>query len=114
MIAEFIQPPRHTARVSTGLLILRVVVGLAFVQYGFMKMHAPTSWAGPGLPAFVQLFAFVVEFFGGLMLVFGALTPVPARFRSTRYLRRTGVKRTSNSVSKVRSHGSVIVRPLSR
>jgi uncharacterized membrane protein YphA (DoxX/SURF4 family) len=53
MPPTFLQPPAHTGRVSTGLLILRVVLGLAFIQYGPTKVGHPTSWANPlalGIP----------------------------------------------------------------
>ena len=78
MLSDFFQPPPHTARVSIGLLVLRVILGVIFVQYGLQKIHAPMSWAGPAQPAAVQIFACVAELGGGLLLIVGALTPLAA------------------------------------
>jgi putative oxidoreductase len=78
MLSDFFRPPPHTARVSIGLLVLRVVLGVIFVQYGLQKIHAPMSWAGAAQPAAVQIFACVAELGGGLLLIVGALTPLAA------------------------------------
>jgi putative oxidoreductase len=81
MLALF-KPPPITGRASVGLLVLRIVIGLAFIQYGLIKAAHPETWAAEvgmaGLPAFVQLLVLVAEFGGGLLLLFGALTPVAA------------------------------------
>ena len=77
-----LRPPLLTARVSSGLLVLRIVLGLAFVQYGLAKAAHPFGWAAsiglPGLPPLVQVLVVVAELGGGLLLLFGALTPVAA------------------------------------
>lgn len=77
-----LEPPPHTGRVSSGLLVLRIVLGLAFVQYGLLKAAHPVSWAAaiglPGLPPLVQVLVLVAELGGGLLVLFGALTPVAA------------------------------------
>lgn len=77
-----LKPPSNAGRVSLGLLVLRLVTGLAFLQYGLAKAVHPASWAGgvgmPGLPAVVQIAVVVAELGGGLLLLFGALTPVAA------------------------------------
>ena len=78
MIAKILAAPTTSARVSTGLLVLRVVLGLVFIQYGSQKLAAPTHWAGHVYPVYVQLYALAAEFGGGLLLIFGALTPVAA------------------------------------
>jgi putative oxidoreductase len=73
-------PPRHSSRVSSGLLILRIVLGLAFVQYGLQKAAHPVGWAAfiglPTLPPVIQVAVVVAELGGGLLLLFGALTPL--------------------------------------
>jgi putative oxidoreductase len=81
MLPTFLQPPAHTSRVSTGLLILRVILGLAFIQYGLTKVGHPTSWADSlalGLPSFIQPLTPLAELGGGILLVFGLLTPIAA------------------------------------
>jgi putative oxidoreductase len=81
MLPAFLQPPPHSGRVSIGLLILRVVLGLAFIQYGLTKIGHPMSWADPlgiGLPAFLQWLVPLAELGGGILLVVGALTPIAA------------------------------------
>jgi putative oxidoreductase len=78
VIAKILAAPATSARVSTGLLVLRVVLGLVFIQYGSQKLAAPTHWAGHAYPVYVQLYGLAAEFGGGLLLLFGALTPVAA------------------------------------
>jgi putative oxidoreductase len=76
-----LKPPAIAARVSTGLLVLRIVIGFAFVQYGLAKITHP-AWAADigmaGLPTLVQIGVVAAELGGGLLLVLGALTPVAA------------------------------------
>jgi putative oxidoreductase len=78
----FLKPPPVAGRVSSGLLVLRIVIGLAFVQYGLAKAAHPITWANDvglaGLPALVQISVIAAELGGGLLLLFGALTPVAA------------------------------------
>ena len=67
---------------SGALLILRVVVGGAFMMHGWTKIQNPTGWMGPNapVPAFLQAAAAVSEFVGGAALILGLLTPVAAFF----------------------------------
>jgi putative oxidoreductase len=61
-------------------LVLRIVLGLAFVQYGLTKAAHPFGWAAsiglPGLPPLVQALVAIAELGGGALLLLGALTPV--------------------------------------
>jgi putative oxidoreductase len=61
---------------SVGLLLLRLVMGAAFVLHGMGKIQHPLNWMGPdaGMPAALQALAAVAEFGGGLALVGGLLT----------------------------------------
>jgi putative oxidoreductase len=61
---------------STALLLLRLVMGAAFLFHGWPKIHHPLSWMGSGspMPGFLQLLAAVSEFGGGAALVLGLLT----------------------------------------
>lgn len=67
----------HTSG-AIGLLILRLVFGLALAQHGFGKMQAPTSWMGPDapVPGFFQFLAAFSEFGGGIAWALGLLTPI--------------------------------------
>jgi putative oxidoreductase len=81
MLSTLLRPPPLTGRVSTGLLILRVVLGLAFIQYGLTKVGHPLSWAEPlaiGLPSFIQPLTPLAELGGGILLLVGLLTPIAA------------------------------------
>jgi len=72
------RPTEQSARVSTGLLILRLVAGLAFMFHGWGKIQNPTGWMGPNatIPGVFQALAAVSEFGGGLAWMLGVLTPL--------------------------------------
>ena len=72
---------------SVGLLFVRIFAGLLMALHGYPKILNPTAWAGSmsltvpwtgaafgPLPEWLQALVAVVEFFGGLALVFGVLT----------------------------------------
>jgi putative oxidoreductase len=64
---------------SVGLLVLRLVVGLAFVFHGWPKIQNATTWmnAFPNAPPpYLQAAAAVAEFGGGISLILGFLTPL--------------------------------------
>lgn len=61
---------------SLGLLVLRFVVGAAFILHGWPKIQKPTSWMGDSIPGFLQFAAAVTEFGGGIALILGLLTPL--------------------------------------
>ena len=63
---------------SLGLLVLRFVVGAAFILHGWPKIQKPTSWMGDAVPGFLQFAAAVTEFGGGIALILGLLTPLVA------------------------------------
>jgi putative oxidoreductase len=66
-------------RGSVGLLVLRVVVGLAFVFHGWPKIQNPMHWMGDApMPGELQALAALSEFGGGIALVLGLLTPLAA------------------------------------
>jgi putative oxidoreductase len=72
------RPLSLSCRVSTGLLILRLVAGLAFMFHGYGKIQNPTGWMGPEakVPGFLQALAAISEFGGGLAWILGLLTPL--------------------------------------
>jgi putative oxidoreductase len=71
------KPPGLSARVSAGLLVIRLVAGLAFVLHGYGKIiKGPFVWMGPDMPGILQALAVVAEFGGGLAWMLGLLTPL--------------------------------------
>lgn len=75
-IKSFMQPYALPNCASTGLLIVRLVVGIAMMMHGWGKIQSPMTWMGPDapVPGFLQLLAAVSEFGGGLALILGLLT----------------------------------------
>ena len=67
---------------SFGLLVLRIVVGGAFIIYGQEKAFSPMGWLDAfgvhGVPPVFQLIAFLTELIGGGLIVLGLLTPLVA------------------------------------
>jgi len=63
---------------DAALMVLRVVVGLAFMKHGWGKIQHPFDWMGPGAfaPAPFQALAAVSEFGGGLCWMAGLFTPL--------------------------------------
>ena len=65
---------------AVGILFLRVFLGFAMVMhaydYGHGKIMTPLNWMGPDVPGVLQALAAVSEFFGGLAIMFGVLTPL--------------------------------------
>jgi putative oxidoreductase len=61
---------------SVGLLLLRLVMGAAFVLHGWPKIQSPLGWMGPDtpVPAILQALAALAEFGGGMALIIGLLT----------------------------------------
>ncbi len=61
---------------ASALLLLRLIVGVAFLLHGWGKIQNPMGWmpATSGVPGFLQLLAAVSEFGGGLALLLGLLT----------------------------------------
>ena len=72
--------PFVEGRGAAGLLAVRLVFGLALVLHGFPKIQHATGWMGPGapVPGALQFLAAFSEFFGGLALLAGLLTPLAA------------------------------------
>ncbi len=70
-------------RGAIGLLLVRLVFGLALMMHGWGKIQHPFNWMDrPGAPApipgFLQFLAALSEFGGGLALIVGLLTPLAA------------------------------------
>lgn len=71
-------PPFLATPAAYGLLLIRVVAGLALMMHGFGKIQHPFTWMGPDSFAAppLQALAALAEFGGGLALIMGLLTPV--------------------------------------
>ena len=67
---------------ALALLLVRLVMGLAFVLHGWPKIQNPMGWmnamGGSSVPSFLQALAALAEFGGGLALILGLLTPIAA------------------------------------
>jgi len=63
---------------SGALLLLRLIVGVAFLFHGWGKIQAPFAWMPPeaAVPGILQFLAAVSEFGGGLALILGLLVPL--------------------------------------
>ncbi|HBO44014.1 MAG TPA: DoxX family protein [Planctomycetaceae bacterium] len=61
---------------SIGLLLLRLVMGAAFILHGWPKIQDPFGWMGPeaAMPAVLLALAALAEFGGGIALILGLLT----------------------------------------
>src|SRR5688572_31700219 len=72
------RPTPLSGAVSTGLLLLRIVAGLAFMFHGWGKIQNPTGWMGANanVPGVLQALAAISEFGGGLAWILGLLTPL--------------------------------------
>ncbi len=77
-IARVLAPLRLPASASLGLLLLRLIVGLAFVFHGYGKIQSPFTWMGPDatMPGFLQALAALSEFGGGIAWMLGLVTPL--------------------------------------
>jgi putative oxidoreductase len=67
-------------RDSLGLLILRIVVGAAFMFHGWPKIQNATAWMGADapVPPALQAAAAAAEFVGGAALILGLFTRLAA------------------------------------
>ena len=64
-----------------ALLVLRLGLALVFIYHGYPKLFGEKeriieSFQAIGLPAFVVYLTGAIEFFGGLALALGLLTPI--------------------------------------
>jgi putative oxidoreductase len=73
---KFFAVRSYAVDVDAALLLVRLVMGLAFVFHGLGKIQTPMAWMGPDapVPGFLQALAALSEFGGGLALILGLLT----------------------------------------
>jgi putative oxidoreductase len=71
---------------SCGLTVLRIVVGVVFAMHGWQKIHvfhlagvtSMLSHLGIPMPTVFAVILITVEFLGGLLLITGLATRIPA------------------------------------
>lgn len=65
---------------SVAFLLLRLVVGAAFIFHGWPKIQNPVGWMGPEatVPGILQALAALAEFGGGIALIPGLLSRLAA------------------------------------
>ena len=73
-----LQPVSQPNVASFALLLIRLVIGAAFVVHGSQKIQNPLGWMGPEspVPGFFQLLAAISEFGGGIAWILGLLVPL--------------------------------------
>ena len=82
--------------IDLSSLILRLAVGTLFIVHGYPKLTVAQRTQGGawmksmGMPAAMVPFGGVVEFFGGLALILGILTPIVAVLSALWMLSTTG------------------------
>jgi putative oxidoreductase len=66
-LTSLLKARQQSSATSAGLLVLRVVAGLAFMHHGWGKIQSPMSWMGPeaSVPGALQALAAISEFCGG-------------------------------------------------
>lgn len=78
LIAKYSVALKKGNTYSWTILIVRLVVGLAFMMHGWMKIQNPFGWMGPDapVPGIFQGLAALSEFGGGLAWILGLVTPL--------------------------------------
>ncbi len=72
-------PTVADSRIALALLILRLFVGIAFIQHGTGKLMYPSEFAAEfGIPVWLALATMLTQLIGGILLIIGALTPLAA------------------------------------
>lgn len=77
-IKRCFQVSGHPNCTSLGFLLVRWVMGAAFIGHGWGKIQNPMAWMGPEapVPGVLQMLAAVSEFGGGIALILGLLFPL--------------------------------------
>lgn len=77
MIKKIFSVQEHNTGVSVSLLLMRVIIGAAFMFHGWGKIQNPSGWLPEGgpfpIPAFFQFLAAISEFYGGAAMILGFL-----------------------------------------
>jgi putative oxidoreductase len=78
LLTKYSDQLKKNSGYSWTILLIRLVVGIAFMIHGWGKIQNPFSWMGPDapIPGILQALAALSEFGGGLAWVLGLLTPL--------------------------------------
>lgn len=76
MKSKFFAVRIHKVDLDSILLVIRIVMGAAFMIHGWGKIQNPLHWMGAEalVPGILQALAAISEFGGGLSLILGLLT----------------------------------------
>jgi putative oxidoreductase len=79
-VKNFFSVRSYSRNLDILFLVLRLVMGIAFMFHGFGKIQHPLNWMGVDapVPGFFQALAAISEFGGGLALVLGLLSRLAA------------------------------------
>jgi putative oxidoreductase len=78
-LRSVISLPISNRRVGAALLLLRVFVGIAFIQHGSGKLMHPSEFAAKfGISVWLALATMLTQLGGGILLILGVLTPLAA------------------------------------
>jgi putative oxidoreductase len=67
------------ARFAAAFLLLRLFVGIAFIQHGSGKLMHPAEFAAEfGISVWLGLATMLTQLIGGILLILGAVTPLAA------------------------------------
>jgi len=77
-LKRFFQILSHPECSSAAILIVRLIAGIAFIFHGWGKIQNPLGWMPPEapVPGFLQFFAALSEFGGGIAWILGLVTPL--------------------------------------
>jgi len=77
-LKHFLKPTTISNSASATLLLLRLIVGVAFIYHGWGKIQNPFAWipAPTPVPGLLQFLGAFSEFGGGIALIIGFLTPI--------------------------------------
>src|SRR4051812_41775337 len=81
IVMNWLRPKHINASESVTVLLVRLVIGSAFVLHGWPKMQHATTWMnamGTSMPGAVQALSALMEFGGGILLILGLITPLGA------------------------------------
>jgi len=78
-------------------LAVRLFLGISLVMHGYPKVKGGWRQGGQwmksmGVPATTAVFATIIEFFGGLLLVIGLIVPIVAAFAAIQFASIIGMK----------------------
>src|SRR5205823_10744375 len=72
-------PVISNPRLGLAILLLRLFIGIAFIQHGSGKLLHPSEFAAEfGIPVWLGFAAMLTQLIGGILLIIGVLTPLAA------------------------------------